>query len=157
MFRLLKRENQQIDSAKCRLILGNEKRGVLALEGRDGYPYALPIDYVYDEQKNALYFHSAREGHKMDAIMHNDHASFCVMGPDTFKDSWAPFVDSVIVFGKIHIVTDRNAALKQLKAIGKKYFPIDEYPEGSAEKNVGRVYILCMEIDHMTGKTVHEK
>ena len=40
--------------------------GVLALSGDDGYPYAVPISYIYDGEK--LYFHSARQGHKLDAI-----------------------------------------------------------------------------------------
>ena len=78
MFRPMRRFKQQISDAECKEILKNEKRGVLSLLGDDGYPYGLPISHLYSEEDNKIYFHGAKEGHKIDAIKNYDKASFCV-------------------------------------------------------------------------------
>ena len=51
MFRKMRRFKQQISDEKCVEILTNEPRGVLALYGENGYPYALPLDHLYDDGK----------------------------------------------------------------------------------------------------------
>ncbi|MEI3556583.1 MAG: pyridoxamine 5'-phosphate oxidase family protein [Eubacteriales bacterium] len=45
----------------------SSRRGVLAVNGDDGYPYAIPINYVYDDDAQKIYFHGARICHKVDA------------------------------------------------------------------------------------------
>lgn len=47
MFREMRRKNQALSQEECISILQNASAGVLALDGDDGYPYALPISYVY--------------------------------------------------------------------------------------------------------------
>lgn len=68
MFRKMRRFKQELNETECKKILKNEVRGVLSVIGDDGYPYGLPIDYWYDEIENRIYFHGAKEGHKLDAI-----------------------------------------------------------------------------------------
>ena len=68
MFRKMRRFKQELNETECKKILKNEVRGVLSVIGDDGYPYGLPIDYWYDEIENHIYFHGAKEGHKLDAI-----------------------------------------------------------------------------------------
>ena len=78
MFRKMRRFNQQISDSECLDILKNTKRGVLSLIGDDGYPYGLPIDHWYCEKDGKIYFHGAKEGHKIDSIIRCDKASYCV-------------------------------------------------------------------------------
>ena len=78
MFRELTRKKQKLSEAQCKVILKQELRGVLAVNGDDGYPYALPINFYYDEANNKIYFHSGKVGHKMDALSGCDKVSFCV-------------------------------------------------------------------------------
>ena len=78
MFREMRRFKQQISTEKCVEILKNEPRGVLMVLGDDDYPYGIPIDFYYDEREKKIYFHSAKQGHKIDAINRHDKASFCV-------------------------------------------------------------------------------
>ncbi|MBQ9616719.1 MAG: pyridoxamine 5'-phosphate oxidase family protein, partial [Oscillibacter sp.] len=66
MFREMRRHGQQLPESECAEILRREPRGVLAVLGDDGYPYTVPLDFVYEGGK--LYFHCAGEGHKLDAI-----------------------------------------------------------------------------------------
>ena len=76
MFRQMRRFKQQITDAECKEILKNEKRRVLSLLGDDGYPYGLPRSHFYSEEDNKIYFHGAKEGHKIDAIKNYDKASW---------------------------------------------------------------------------------
>ncbi|MBR6060592.1 MAG: pyridoxamine 5'-phosphate oxidase family protein, partial [Spirochaetales bacterium] len=71
MFRSMRRFKQQISDAECIEILKNEKRSVLSLIGDDGYPYGIPLNHFYDERDGKIYFHGAKEGHKIDAIKAN--------------------------------------------------------------------------------------
>ncbi len=68
MFRTMRRFKQQISDTECVEILKAEKRGALSLIGDDGYPYGIPLSHFYDERDGKIYFHGAKEGHKIDAI-----------------------------------------------------------------------------------------
>ena len=78
MFREMRRKRQMLSEDDCKIILREGTSGVLALSGDDGYPYAVPLSYVYDGEK--IFFHCAKSGHKLDAIRRNPKASFCVIG-----------------------------------------------------------------------------
>ena len=47
MFRPMRRFKQQLSKEECEEILNNCKSGVLAIIGDSGYPYAVPLSYVY--------------------------------------------------------------------------------------------------------------
>ena len=116
MFRELKRK--KINNAEE--ILENGEYGVLATIGDDGYPYAIPLSYVYD---GGIYFHCAPTGHKMDNIKYNDKVSFCVVGrAKTLPEELSVDYQSVIVFGRAKIIEgeEKNNALGKLMA---KYAP----------------------------------
>ena len=80
MFREMRRKKQLLTLEESTAVLHRGTSGVLALAGDDGYPYAVPMSYVYDGAK--LYFHCAKSGHKLDAIRRNCRASFCVIDQD---------------------------------------------------------------------------
>ena len=156
MFRPLRRRRQQLSQTECERILAEEPRGVLSVIGDDGYPYGVPWNFIYAD--NRIFFHSALEGHKLDAVRADPKASFCVLDkgekPD---DDWAYFFNSVIVFGNIRIVEDEAEKLLRLRQLGMKYFPSADEVEEYIRKNAARCHILALEIGHMTGKRVHER
>ena len=80
MFRKTRRKRQALPPEACRAILEGGTSGVLALAEEGGYPYAVPLSYVYDGE--CLYFHCARAGHKLELIRRDGRASFCVTGQD---------------------------------------------------------------------------
>ena len=41
---------------------------MLAVNGDDGYPFAIPVNYFYDQEQDKIYFHGAKSGHKVDAL-----------------------------------------------------------------------------------------
>ena len=87
MFREMRRKKQALRPEDCARILAQGTSGVLALLGDDGYPYAVPLSYVYHEGR--VYFHSAMAGHKLDALRRCPKASFCVAA-DLLAMKYAP-------------------------------------------------------------------
>ena len=68
MFRAIRKKKNEISVDEVKALLHNGRRGVLAMNGENGYPYAIPINYVYDEEAQKIYFHGARAGYKVDAL-----------------------------------------------------------------------------------------
>lgn len=58
MFREMRRKNQQLPQEECNRILQVATSGVLAVDGDDDYPYAVPLSFVYEDGR--LYFHPNR-------------------------------------------------------------------------------------------------
>ena len=118
----MRRKRQQLSDEESYAILQKATSGTLALLGDGGYPYAVPISYVFSEGK--LYFHSALSGHKVDAIRSCDRASFCVVAQDDVKPAlYTTFFRSVIAFGRIHIVDDEAEKLAAARLLGNRYNP----------------------------------
>lgn len=123
---------------------------MLALAGAEGYPYALPISYVYHEGR--LYFHCALTGHKLDAVARCPKASFCVIAQDDVVPAlYTTRYRSVIAFGTIRKLEDEQAIITALDVLGRKYAP-DLDPSAEIAKSLPRVCVLEMTIDHLTGK-----
>ena len=158
MFREMRRFKQQLSGAECADILTRAPRGVMALSGDGGYPYAVPLDFVYDAEANKLYFHCAAEGHKIDAMRRSDKVSFCVLdeGVPSGED-WSLYFKSVIVFGRLRMLTDRDEVIEKVRLLGLKYYPDAADVEAELRKDGARVQCLELTVEHMTGKRVHEK
>lgn len=155
MFRELTRKKQQLTLNECKKILKNEVRGVIAVNGDDGYPYALPINFYFDEENNKIYFHSGKVGHKLDAIAKNNKVSFCVYDKGYHKDGhWSLNIKSVIIFGHIYTVNEWKDDL--IVAFSKRFTDDTEYIYSEIEKFKSNTVLLCLNIEHITGKLVNE-
>ena len=139
-FRPLRRSSLSLCEDGILKILNECDYGVLSLLGDGGYPYAVPVNYVFDGK--AVYVHSAAEGHKSDALAKNRLVSFTVVArhrviPEKFATSYS----SVIVFGETEFVTDKRAKAEALRALVRKYSP-----EAAEDK-------VAAEIDSFIDKT----
>ena len=156
MFREMRRFRQKLGEEECKEILTRGREGVLALSGDDGYPYAVPLNFVY--YNGALYFHCAKAGHKIDALRKDGRASFCVIDKaDVVQEKYTTFFRSVIVFGKISEVEDDSEKYAAAKTLTEKYCP--DYAEGipeEIEKEWGRLNILKLTVEHLSGKQAIE-
>ncbi len=151
MFRQMRRAKQQLDEASSVRLLEECSSGVLALSGDEGYPYALPISYVYSD--GCIYFHSALTGHKIDAISRCDKASFCVVAQDkVLPEKYTTAYKSVIAFGRIRVM-DEGEKLPAVLKLAEKYNP--GHPAQSraeADKSIKAMHMLELKIEHLTGK-----
>lgn len=155
-FRQMRRKRQQLTQEESIAILQKATAGTLALLGDDGYPYAVPISYVYNEGK--LYFHSALNGHKVDAIRKYDKASFCVIEQDDVQpEKYTTFFRSVIAFGRIHIIEDEKEKLEIVRMLGNRYNPNqDDALQKEIESGLSRLLAIRFDIEHLTGKEAIE-
>ena len=157
VFREMRRKRQQMAEAECVSVLEKNTSGVLALSGDGGYPYAVPLSYVFDAGK--IYFHCAKTGHKIDAIQKNSRASFCVVDQDKIiPEKYTTHFRSVIVFGQIHIIDCEKEKRGAIEKLAVKYAPNDS--EAGRQQAIDREWaLLCMlrmDIEHMTGKEAIE-
>ena len=158
MFREMRRFKQQVENQECVEILKNEKRGVLSVIGDEGYPYTVPMDFLYEEEENTVYFHCAKEGHKIDSIRNCAKVCFTTWNTGFQKDGdWAWNVTSVVVFGHAELVEDDKLTYDKTRKIGLKYYPTTEEVDEEMERDISRVQLVALHIDHMTGKLVNEK
>ena len=151
-FRPMRRNRQQLSREECERILDRCTSGVLALTGDGGYPYAVPLSYVYAD--GAIIFHSAAEGHNVDAIRRDNRCSFCVIEQDDIRPAeFTTYFRSVIAFGRIHILEDTDEKVQALRQLGRRYAPNDEPGlQHEIDKSLDRVLLLRLEIDHLSGK-----
>lgn len=158
MFRAQRRKKNETDLNTAKLLLKNERRGVLSVIGDNGYPYAVPLNYIYDEEENRIYFHGSKVGHKIDAIRKCEKVCFTVFGDEEKGEpEWAPYMKSTIVFGRCHLVESKERTLKLVKKLALKYYP-DEAEVDSVILEEGHgVQMFEIEIEHMSGKRVQER
>ena len=160
MFREMRRKKQLLTQQECIDILDKGSCGVLSLLGEDGYPYGVPMSYVYSNGR--LYFHCAKAGHKLDAVREYNKASFCVVAQDdVVPEKYTTIYRSVIAFGQIEELQAGPRPQEVQEAIELlcgKYCPDQTAEETSNEiaSALGRLCILQMNIQHLTGKQAKE-
>ena len=158
MFREIRKKRNQIDTEAAERLLEQSRRGVLAVNGDDGYPYAIPINFLYDRENQKIFFHGARAGHKVDALKSSDKVCFTVYGHETIKeDPWAPFMQSTIVFGRCHLMEAGEHTAALLKRFAMKYYPNEQLADEEIAQSGKAAQLFEIEIEHLTGKEVQER
>lgn len=156
MFRAMRRSKQQMQDAAAKEILQTATSGVLSLLGDDGYPYGVPISFAYADGK--LYFHSAKSGHKVDAVKAYEKASFSVIVQDDIvPEKYTTYFRSVVAFGAVHIAEEEAERVMGMRLLAEKYNPGE--PEAGWRKEMAdcpNFIVLVMEIHHLSGKASRE-
>lgn len=156
MFREMRRKKQLLSKEETIEILKVCTSGVLGVTGDDDYPYTVPVSYTFKDDK--LFFHCAKEGHKIDSIKRNDKVTFCVIEKDEIiQKTFTTHFQSVSIFGRARIITDDSERRYALESLIEKYAH-DYIEEGQQEIESGlnRVCLVEVKIEHMTGKAAIE-
>lgn len=158
MFRPLRRAKKAIPVEAAKELLKTERRGVFAVNGDEGYPYAVPVNFLYDEKAEKIYFHGSAHGHKADSLKKNDKVCFTVYGNETIgEERWAPYMQSVVIFGRCRLVPDRDEAINHVREFAMKYFPSAEAVEKELHDYKSGVQLYEITIEHICGKQIQEK
>lgn len=158
MFREMRRFKQLLSKEETVGILKARTAGVLGVNGDDGYPYTVPVSYVYDQENEKLYFHGAYEGHKIDSIKRDDKVTFSVIDKDdVIQETFTTHFSSVSIFGRARILEDDAEKRHAMEIIVQRYSP-DFVKEGQdvMEKSWSRLCVVEIKIEHMTGKKAIE-
>ena len=118
----------------------------------NGQPYVVPLNFGY--RNGVVYFHSAREGRKIDMLKTNPRVCLAFSNPgkvvrgDT-ACKWGQAFESVIAFGEAHLVEGEDERRAGLDAIMAHYDgPEGEYPESKLKITT----VIAVTINTMTGK-----
>lgn len=151
MFRPLRRKNQALASEECERILSAGTTGVMAVLGDEGYPYAVPLNYVYKD--GVIYLHTATSGHKLDAIKTCNKVSFCVIEQDTVvPHKLTTLFRSVIAFGRARILTDPQEITAACRELGLKYYDNAPAVDKEIARELARMYAIEIVVEHLSGK-----
>ena len=156
MFRPMRRKQQALIQAENEAVLLRNTAGVLAVSGDDGFPYAVPLSYVYVDGK--IYFHCARQGHKLDGIARNEKVSFCVIDQDqVVPETYTTYFRSVIAFGRACVLKHPDEKRRALQLLAARYAPEDERGRlQEVEQLFEKICMVRIDIVHMTGKEAIE-
>lgn len=156
MFRNMLRAKQQLPLAECLELLKTEKRGVLSVLGDGGYPYGMPLNHYYNPEDGKLYFHSGKLGHKLDALRRCDKASFCVLDSGEREGDWALRFRSVIVFGRVEFVEDRERIYEITARLSRKFTDDEAYIAQELRRSGPAVCLFALNPEQICGKRVLE-
>ena len=152
MFRELRRKKQLLSEQETLRVLEEGKTVIVGVLGDDGYPYTVPINYVSLENK--IYFHSAKKGHKVDAIAKEPKVSMTVVEKDdVVSREFTTYFRSIQLFGKAYVVEDEAERNVAFRALCEKFSgaDLDRYEE-IMSKEAAAAAIVRIDIEHITGK-----
>jgi uncharacterized protein len=152
MPRPIRRAERAMPEAEAREILIKGQYGVLSTASAEGQPYGVPISYCYLNE--AIYFHCAVEGHKLDNLATNNRVSFCVVGStELLPDKFSTRYESSVAFGRtVELQGDEKRAA--LEAILKKYSPnFLESGMKYIESDIHKTRVFKIQVESLTGKS----
>jgi nitroimidazol reductase NimA-like FMN-containing flavoprotein (pyridoxamine 5'-phosphate oxidase superfamily) len=153
----MRRIKQLLPKESTEEILKNGMTGALAVTGDNGYPYAVPLNYVFENGN--IYFHCAKSGHKLDAIRRHSKVSFCVVEKDQIvPELFATNFRSIIAFGKAKEVEDDAEKIGVMRLFNNKYAPgLSEEGEKEIQKDWKILTVIRIDVEHMSGKEAAEQ
>lgn len=153
MFRTMRRKAQALTAAENEAILKRHGEGVLAVCGDEGYPYAVPVNYVYSDGR--IIIHGAKEGHKIESVRKHDKVSFCVIDEDkVVPEEYSTAYRSVIVFGRASVLEGQIPQMEtRLDALAAHFVPfIKAKRMDYIRRGMAQTALIVIEPEHITGK-----
>ena len=158
MFREMRRSKQAMTEEECIALLTSAKRGVLSVTGDDGYPYGTFLNHYYDPESGKLYFHSGKVGHRVDAFRRDAKASFtCIDDGRQEPGEWFLRFRSVVVFGHVEEVTDREEVYRLARLLSYKFIQDDAHIDEEIRKSGPATLMFALVPEYMTGKHIKEE
>lgn len=143
---------------EAKTLLHNNRRAAFSVNGDDGYPYTVPINFFYDEAENRIYFHSAKAGHKVESLKKDNKVCFTTWDDGYLEDGeWACHVSSCVVFGRAVLLDDAKITEEKIRILATKYYPSAEEVEKEIAKDIKAAQLIAIDIEHISGKRIQEK
>ena len=164
-FRKMRRSRQELDHEACLEMINRATSGVLSVTGDEGYPYGVPMSYVYvdgsgeEDFVGTFYFHCAKTGHKIDALRACDKACFTIIDrDDVVADEFTTYFKSVIAFGRVRILETTEEVMPAIRLLADRYSPDESEEKKTSEidKEMPALAMLEFKVEHMTGKEAIE-
>lgn len=170
----MRRKDREMDKGFGLAVIDKAQCGVLSVVDKDNEPYSIPLSIVREGDK--LYFHSAKEGTKIDLFESDPMVSVVFVGdvkvPDLYSKEELELIakddkkstalastvfttqyESTVVKGKVKKVDNLETKIKVLKLICKKYTPDKlDYFDSAVRSGLERTSIYSIDIQEITSK-----
>ena len=151
MLKKLRRSDRGMSIEAVTALLDQADYGVLSTTGANGDAYGVPLSFIFVD--DAIYFHGALEGHKVENILQNNKVSFCVVdGVEPLPEKFSMKYRSAIVFGKVSEVVGEEK-LQALKCFVEKY--ASQYMNNGIkyiDTDKEKTRVLKLNIEQISGK-----
>ena len=155
----IRREERKKDEKWIKSFLQNAPYGTIATAVSD-QPFLVTRNFVYDDEKNAIYFHGAPSGRTIDNIRKNPRVCFSTtqMGrllPANKACEFGVEYAGVVAFGQAHLVEDPQEVRRGLQMLLDKYFPklkpVRDYQPIAGEA-IKTTAVIRIDINSWSGK-----
>jgi nitroimidazol reductase NimA-like FMN-containing flavoprotein (pyridoxamine 5'-phosphate oxidase superfamily) len=137
----------------ARTLLKAGTHGVLSGVDTDGAPYGVPLNYVYSETEDALFFHCAMNGRKVDCIRHKSRVCFTVVGrSDIDAAHFTTRYASVIAEGCASFVQGDDEKRLRLRQFCDALTPGMPRRDEVIEACLSKVAIVRVDLNRISGK-----
>lgn len=152
MMREMRKKDREISKEYAYDILRNGEYGFLATVSEDGSPYCIAVSYALIGDD--VYFHCAKQGHKIDNIMRDNRVCFTAVGKThIIPEKYTTEYESAVAFGRVEFIDDKDEKLSAMLKICEKYTPENMENAGAAAQSALDAMLLCgIRIEHITGK-----
>ncbi|MCL4370600.1 MAG: pyridoxamine 5'-phosphate oxidase family protein [Chloroflexi bacterium] len=156
----LRRRDRELDTLETERLLVEARVGRVGTTDREGVPYVVPMNYVYDAASRTIFLHCAASGHLLDNLAFSSLACFEVddpgeiiaTGPDGCSTSQV--YRSAICFGRARVVDGQQDREMALRLFVRKY--VDQgMPERRYDPTLNTLAstaVIAMQVERMTGK-----
>lgn len=170
----MRRKDRQMNADFGKQVIDKAKYGVVSMIDEYNNPHGLPLSIVRDG--DSLYFHSAKEGKKIDNFKNNSKVSIAFVGdvniPENYtkeeldeivKDEskaallissvFTTEYESAIVKGEVKSVEDMQEKIKAMRLVCEKYTPDKiKYFDMAIKAGLSRTNVYKVEIEEITAK-----
>lgn len=155
MNREMHKSDRQLAMEDVKELLLKGHHGTLSVNGDDGYPYAVPVNYVY--LNDAIYIHSAKYGYKIEALEKDDKVCFsAIISSNVLPSHFTAEFESVVAFGKASMVADDTEKQEVLETFITRMAPgREEAGAKMIQANFSKTAIIKVNVESMTGKAWH--
>ena len=150
--RKMRRKDRERDRSFAETVVDKCLYAVLATVNDDGSPYCVPLSIVREGEW--IYFHGAREGHKIDNLKKGNRVCLACVG-DAYEppDHFTVVYESAIVFGAAEEVLEDEEKIRALRLLCRRHTPANM---AAFDAELGREYgataVWKIHIDEISGK-----
>lgn len=149
----MRRSERAMNDADALKLLEKEQLGVLSTADAKGVPYGVPLNYCFVRGDNAIFFHCALKGRKMDDMLSNPSVSFTVVGSRRIiPEMMTTYYESVIVSGRVSFVDDDDEKMRRFDQLCKHLAPGVEWRQDGGCRFLKAVAIVRVDIEGISGK-----
>ncbi len=128
--------------------------GVFSFIDENNKPYAVPLNYVFDETTDALYCHMALRGHKMRAILSHPEVHVTIVAEEKLvPNAFVTHYKSVMLEGTAHIIEEPARKRAMIEALCQRLAPEEESRFAEViDKYWPALAMMWVQINHRSGK-----